>query len=117
MSDTLSEEHWRTLVANEINGVPCSQKHEADYLHTKSLLLSSEGSSEMVWTEVGSRYWQAIADACGGRKYFSTKGGRMGLGPTDLKPDDNICVLYGGGPLFFLRSDEGKDTAQLVGEA
>ena len=29
-SDALPEEHWRTLVANEINGVPCSQEHEAD---------------------------------------------------------------------------------------
>ena len=33
-SDALPEEHWRTLVANEINGVPCSQKHEVDHLHT-----------------------------------------------------------------------------------
>ena len=80
-------------------------------------MLSSEGSLELVWTEAGSRYWQAIADACGGRKYFSTKGGRIGPGLTDLKPDDNICVLYGEGPLFVLRFDEVKDTAQLIGEA
>ena len=86
-------------------------------LRTKSLLLSSEGLLELVCTEAGSRYWQAIADACGRRKYFSTKGGRIGLGPTYLKLDDNICVLYSRGPLFVLRFDEGKDTAQLVGEA
>lgn len=40
---------------------------------------------------------------CNDRKFFRTKAGRFGLGPSDLKPDDLLCAMYGGRALFALR--------------
>ncbi len=51
------------------------------------------------------------------RKFFSMKGGRIGLGPENVEPNDIICVLYYGGQLFVLRVDDVKDTAKLIVEA
>jgi hypothetical protein len=39
----------------------------------------------------------------GGRKFFNTRNGRIGLGPPDIEPGDKVCVFTGGGPLFILR--------------
>ena len=114
--DTLPEEHWRTLVANEVKKFSRSGDMIAGYKSMKSSL-SDPGDSERVWTEAGIRYAQVMDDACQGRSYFSTKGGRIGIGPKGLECNDAICVFYGGGPVFILRFDQGKETAQLIGEA
>lgn len=48
---------------------------------------------------------------------FSTKGGRIGLGPDDAEPGDKICVLYHGAPLFILHFKDDGDAAVLVRDA
>jgi Heterokaryon incompatibility protein (HET) len=40
---------------------------------------------------------------CRGRKFFSTTGGRFGVGPPDTQPGDEIYILYGAGPLYLIR--------------
>jgi Heterokaryon incompatibility protein (HET) len=39
---------------------------------------------------------------CEGRRFFSTTGGRTGLGPPDTQPGDEVYILYGAGPLYLL---------------
>ncbi|KAE9382070.1 HET-domain-containing protein [Stipitochalara longipes BDJ] len=57
---------------------------------------------------------------CLGRAFFTTSGGRIGLGPLDVKKGDVVCVFYSGNPLFIIRfkksGAEGED-AELIGEA
>jgi hypothetical protein len=40
---------------------------------------------------------------------FSTVGGRIGLGPPDVRKDDIVCVFYSGGPLYIIRFKEGGE--------
>ncbi|RMJ19123.1 hypothetical protein CDV36_001172 [Fusarium kuroshium] len=48
------------------------------------------------------------------RRFFVTTTGYIGLGPTELKPDDAICILLGGGAAYALR--ETGDTWCYIGE-
>ena len=40
---------------------------------------------------------------CRGRKFFSTKSGRVGMGPPETQAGDNVYIIYGAGPLYLLR--------------
>lgn len=43
-----------------------------------------------------AEYVRVVDYACDHRRFFSTKGGRIGLGPINIEPGDKICVYYGG---------------------
>jgi hypothetical protein len=48
---------------------------------------------------------------CIPRIFFNTQGGRIGQGPQSLKPDDIVCLIYGGTVPYILRSvDDGTFT-------
>ena len=49
--------------------------------------------------------------------FFSTKGGRIGVGPPETQPSDLICNLYGAKPLYLLRQGrDGKEPLQILGD-
>jgi hypothetical protein len=50
---------------------------------------------------------EALEYACHGRSYFSTEGGRIGLGPLHTKQGDLVCIFYSGVTLYILRLKEG----------
>jgi hypothetical protein len=59
-----------------------------------------------------------ISSICGGRRYFSTEKGCLGVGPLELKKGDTVCVLYGMRPLYILREVEEKTGEwSLIGDA
>ena len=50
--------------------------------------------------------------------FFSTRGGRIGIGPPETQPGDLICILYGAKPLYVLRRDsDAKAPLQIFGDA
>lgn len=56
--------------------------------------------------------------ACEGRIFFSTRGGRIGVGPPGTQPGDLICILYGAKPLYMLRRQRhAKEPLQILGDA
>jgi hypothetical protein len=59
------------------------------------------------------RYRIAMEEACVIRRFFITGQGYLGIGPTGLKRQDSVCVLFGGGTPFILRQVE--DHWLLVG--
>ncbi|KAI6717429.1 hypothetical protein JHW43_000085 [Diplocarpon mali] len=59
-------------------------------------------------------YW-ATSRFCTGRKLFSTRDGRTGLGPEVLRRGDLCCILFGACVPIILRRAEAGYT--LVGEA
>jgi len=64
--------------------------------------------------------WSQIVDACGGRQYFSTEGGRTGLGPPEMMAGDTVCVIYDAQTLFLLRpmaKEDGEEGLFFVGDA
>jgi hypothetical protein len=59
-----------------------------------------------------------IGRICGGRRYFSTEKGYLGVGPLELKKGDTVCVLYGTKPPYILREVEEKTGEWLlIGDA
>ncbi|ROV96639.1 hypothetical protein VSDG_05603 [Cytospora chrysosperma] len=63
-----------------------------------------------------------IGQALGGRVFFITRGGRMGIGPQDCKHGDGVAVLGGAHVPFVLRPERGWESGidadvRLVGEA
>lgn len=43
---------------------------------------------------------------CLGRKFFSTSGGYVGMGPPETQAGDEVYILYGAEPLYLLRCIE-----------
>jgi hypothetical protein len=69
--------------------------------------------------EAADDFHAAASDVCYGRAFFSTAGGRIGMGPSDVMKGD-VCVFYSGGPLYTIRfkdlEGDGEE-AELIGEA
>lgn len=53
-----------------------------------------------------------------GRKFFVTKEGRFGMGPTEVRKGDRVAILLGSDVPFILRKYglTGKDGWELIGE-
>ncbi|CAO2651357.1 Nn.00g039270.m01.CDS01 [Neocucurbitaria sp. VM-36] len=52
-----------------------------------------------------------------GHSFFATKSGRFGLAKPGCKPGDQLCVFYGGHPLYVLRRSRGDGFAEFCGSA
>jgi hypothetical protein len=68
-------------------------------------------------TTNGRDYGRSVEAACTRRRFFSTKAGRLGLGPWDTNSGDIVCIFYLSPTPFFLRQDVILGTFRLVGEA
>jgi hypothetical protein len=102
----------------------CEEDPEYQYgLLKRSIkrIASGEGSglspSEV---EAVSDFHTAASNVCFGRAFFSTSGGRIGLGPPDVMKGNVVCIFYSGGPVYIIRfkdrKEEGEE-AELIGEA
>jgi hypothetical protein len=62
-----------------------------------------------------SSFVRQAAAFCTNRRFFITKTGYLGIGPSVIRAGDHVCVLFGGRLPFVLRSS-GKYNL-LIGEA
>jgi hypothetical protein len=127
--DDIPEEHRRTLIGDELYpDTPCGTDPEREYnLWLEMLKIYKNASVRTITAEetyqvyqASSSYYSAVQRKCLGRAFFSTDGGRVGLGPPDMKKGDVICVFYSGGPVYIIRFEDGKEEgkdATLVGDA
>lgn len=63
-------------------------------------------------------YMQSAQAACSQRSFFSTRDGRIDLGPAHVKAGDLICVFYNAWTPFIIRprlADAGLK--ELIGES
>jgi hypothetical protein len=58
------------------------------------------------WKMAASRYFNALWTACLNRRFFVTKDGHHGLGPSGMIEGDTVAILYGGRWPFILRPVE-----------
>ena len=135
-SEGVPEAYWRTLCANvhdDINGFwnKCRCSHDLHYktFHQYLTNASNISSKTITGAEFSNiayqgietsdkyyRYMDSVIRACDGRRFFSTDGGRIGLGEPDTMPGDLICVFYGARTPFILRRNENSTTYRLIGE-
>ncbi|RDW86011.1 hypothetical protein BP5796_04336 [Coleophoma crateriformis] len=50
------------------------------------------------------------------RRFFATRGGRIGLGPSSTREGDELCVLWYCPTPYLLRSNPGTSEKEFVGE-
>jgi hypothetical protein len=133
-SDVVPEAHRRTLIGDllyrdkEDRLLPCEQDPEYNYNLWKASLAKTsaedlkdrELNQSVIEYQAWIEYDHSFMTLSGGRAFFSTSKGRIGLGPADVVQGDVVCVFYSGGPLYVLRfkdrDGEGEE-AVLVGEA
>ncbi|KAF2657183.1 hypothetical protein K491DRAFT_347136 [Lophiostoma macrostomum CBS 122681] len=60
-----------------------------------------------------SGFFTALTNACNHRRFFTTTAGRIGIGPSEMRVGDDICILQGGTLPFVLRRDGDYD--ELIG--
>jgi hypothetical protein len=58
---------------------------------------------------------EMVIRACNGRRFFTTRRGYMGLGPSDIQIGDTVAVMLGGQVPFILRTQD--DANILIGES
>ena len=119
--DRVPEAHWRTLIGDRIAMQRCTQDLSGDYQTWKNDLVAKKNNRDEPLSAsklaTMSTYSSAVHTACKGRRYFGTRRGRIGLGPTELRSGDVVCVFYSGSPLYILRFEPGSVIARLVGDA
>jgi hypothetical protein len=63
------------------------------------------------------RFLNYIQRCCPGRRFYTTRSGRFGIGPRILKKGDLCSVLFGSEIPFTLRQTGEKSSYKLLGEA
>ena len=107
------EVHWRTLIANRTHHFEaCRTDLSSSYRGMmRHIRMIADPQSESTQTsndrlsEVRN-FAVSVQSACDGRRYFSTKGGRIGLGPGDCLPGHLVCVVYNTSVQYILRLKE-----------
>ncbi|SCO92139.1 uncharacterized protein FRV6_16267 [Fusarium oxysporum] len=76
-----------------------------------------EGSHIDRFIEYTSPFTKSVENASSNRCFFVTGSGSMGMGPFSMKPDDIIVVLFGSPFCLVLRSVQGTDWYNLIGDS
>jgi hypothetical protein len=134
--DEVPDAHWRTLIANQHSNYELFTRRGREAYHLMRILISRFTTTEIPLSPTeqllavkpiseaqlleAQDYSEAIGYASYGRSYFSTQGGRVGLGPLHTKPVDVICIFYNGYTPYIIRPRGEGDTGEshmFIGEA
>ncbi|KAE9367374.1 HET-domain-containing protein [Stipitochalara longipes BDJ] len=111
--------HWRTLSFDQMADQPnevvrqayLNFRHWASQTHAQFPRgLSAEAKRMAI------RFIDKIGFSCS-RAYFSTVGGRLGLGPRNMAVGDLVCIVYGAKVPYILRSRRTGTKVALVGDS
>ena len=123
----VTEDLVATLVANmgwnpaayAPDGIELQQSARNLIAYLEILRDSLNGCIQMTEIELtrAQRYFNAVHFACSGRRFFCTKQGRLGLGPSETTVGDKVYVFNGAPVPFLLRRKSSIEYHTLVGEA
>ena len=112
----------QTLIEN--NSIPGKEDTDLRRIldHTKYFWSERDFNAECIASageiEAVTQFLMALRHACEDRMFFSTRSGRIGIGPPETQPGDLICILYGARPLYVLRREsDAKKPLQILGDA
>lgn len=81
------------------------------------IMAAHQRSSDREMEAAAERYNNAARIAWKGRAFFATEGGRVGIGPEDMRPGDSVHVFFDAHAPYILRFDTSKQAYTLVGQA
>lgn len=129
--DKALDAHSRTLTANTLGGKRCtndlrdvyslmeielaSMAPEISTTPEEKVLIETMADAKVVERE---EYMLNVRMKCRHRTFFSTSGGRIGIGPSQTKSGDLVYIIRNTLTPFILRPMEGKPGHfQFLGEA
>jgi Heterokaryon incompatibility protein (HET) len=96
------------------------EPHVIREAYNRNILLWEEAEKSLPHADTSQRVKTAayqfhgrLMQNCLGRKFFSTNGSRVGIGPPETQAGDQVYILYGAGPLYLLRF--GDYAIQILG--
>lgn len=120
--DDVPETHQRCLIANK-----SERKKDLNDAYTLARVLLSDAALKLSQPDMSltdaqhilaQNYIREVNMACTKRSFFSTRNGRIGLGPSHLKSRDTVCVLCNGSTPFIIRPKEANlEHHELIGES
>jgi hypothetical protein len=63
-----------------------------------------------------SDFNEDVSRTCGGKSFYSTKGGRIGIGPREAQPGDFVCIPYQSTIPYIMRRNDANGKYKLLGE-
>ena len=125
----IPEVYWRTLIANFIydrlgdNVIFWDEHDQMDLLHAyrefKEFLQVTVDLGECIsednlgpWSKL---FCTRMIRSTRRRRFFATRDGRIGLGPSDARVGDSVCVLFFC-PTPYIFRHKPSGTSQLIGE-
>lgn len=111
--DDVPLEHARTLISECFDARMVHAQHDVrpEYRRWIENLRRIRDGDNTQWDDT-IRYSKAVEGACKGRKYFTTRGGRVGLGPPDVRSGDQVVAFDSAGSLFVIREKLKPDVWQ-----
>jgi len=107
----------RTLMQGDYKGISSIQESDYQLLMTAHKNMGTEQENNLLSRRSIALFY-FITDYAFGRSYFSTTNGRIGLGPADTQPGDQVCILYTATTPFILRPiSEDPKLYQWIGES
>lgn len=132
----IPDEYWRTLIADKhasgqrFTGNGRESYHlmriklstlvtDDDWLSDEEKQLASQPLNHSQLREMQD-FVKSLHYSVHGRSFFTTKCGRIGLGPSHTKSGDLVCIFYNGYTPFIIRSSGEALTCinnEFIGEA
>jgi hypothetical protein len=118
--------HSRIIIGNTLNNQRrISDQRETYDLMKRFLAVSSgkqpaehlAGKFTPETSNILLDYIINVDTACSNRTFFSTRDGRIGLGPSKLETGDLVCVMCNTLTPFIIRPRSGLSHNELIGEA
>ena len=67
-------------------------------------------------SQMARRFIEKVHNSCS-RAYFSTVGGRLGLGPRNMAAGDLVCIVYGAKVPYILRPRPAGTEMEFIGDS
>ena len=123
--DDVLHAHSQILIGNSINSQRCltDQRDSYDLMRRLMAVLSGKEPAGYLHEALTADNWALAPDymnnvstACSNRTFFTTRDGRVGLGPSNIQAGDTVCILCNTFTPFIIRSTPSGHN-QLIGEA
>ncbi|PMD60749.1 uncharacterized protein K444DRAFT_629230 [Hyaloscypha bicolor E] len=96
MPNSVTEEHWRTLIANKLHTMTAGISNRVDDSHMMKEFLYFRTAQSGAKAGIGDN----VDMACVGRPYFSTRNSRVSIGPADITAGDLVCAFFWANSMY-----------------
>ena len=110
--------HWHRF--NELQSMLFTSNHPRDFKNSPEAERMFEEFRPSLVNNSITNYTQSMMEACYGRSFAITRGGRMSLVPPQTRPGDLVFIPFGAQTPYLIRgikSSASENIFQLVGEA